>query len=66
MSAMGRPKKLKDKRRIYSIYVDETTMAAVDEFVHQKKQENAAYSRSDFFNEAAEAYLAKRKKGARK
>ena len=66
MSAMGRPKKLKDKRRLYSIYVDEATMTAVDEFVHQRKQEDKAYSRSDFFNEAAEAYLEKRKRGTRK
>lgn len=59
MSAMGRPKKLKEKRRLYSIYVDEPTLEEIDAYVLQRKQTDKAYSRSDFFNEAAKAYLKK-------
>lgn len=59
MSAMGRPKKLEEKRRMYSIYIDEPMLTEIDEYVLRQKQTKKAYSRSDFFNEAAKAYLKK-------
>lgn len=60
MGVMGRPKKLTGNRKLYSIYIDKEIMDAIDEFVHQEKKERAAYSRSDFFNEAARIYLERR------
>lgn len=56
--AMGRPKKLKEDRKIFSIYLNKSTLEAMDEYVHQRKGEDPGYSRSDFMNEAAEHYLA--------
>ncbi len=58
MAAMGRPKKLKEDRVMFSIYLNESVRRAMDEYVHQRQQEEKGYSRSDFLNEAAEHYLA--------
>ena len=55
--AMGRPKKIKDERTRYTMYLGETTRKAIDDYVYRQKQENPDYSRSDFLNEAAEFYL---------
>lgn len=63
MSAMGRPRKLKDGRTSYTMYLDNRIRAAIDEYVFQVKQETPGYSRSDFLNEAAEFYLAALEKG---
>lgn len=62
MAKMGRPNKLKDSRKPYTIYLDDETREAIDGYVFEEKQRNPGYSRSDFLNEAAAAYL-KRKRG---
>lgn len=62
MAKMGRPSKLKDNRKPYTIYLDDEMKDAIDSFVFKEKQTNPGYSRSDFLNEAAAAYL-KRKRG---
>ena len=59
--AMGRPKKLTGNRKPYSIYIYDEIMEQVDEYVHEAKKDRTAYSRSDFFNEAAKAFLKRRK-----
>lgn len=64
MSAMGRPKKLKDDRTRYTMYLDGGIRQAIDEYVFRVKQSNPDYSRSDFLNEAAEFYLEAMRKGA--
>lgn len=58
---MGRPKKLKDNRTRYTMYLDDEIRKAIDEYVYREKQTNPDYSRSDFLNEAAAAYLKKKK-----
>lgn len=63
MSAYGRPKKLKDERTRYTMYLGESIRRKIDEYVFRVKQSNPDYSRSDFLNEAAEYYLAAIKKG---
>lgn len=57
---MGRPKKLKDNRTRYTMYLDDEVRRAIDEYVYKEKQTNPDYSRSDFLNEAAVAYLKKK------
>ncbi len=54
---MGRPRKLTEKRTAFSIYIDNSVMDKVDEFIFNKKKETRAYSRSDFFTAAADAYI---------
>ena len=54
---MGRPKKLKDNRSRYSMYLDDDVRAAIDAYVFERKQNDPDYSRSDFLNEAAKFYL---------
>lgn len=63
MSAYGRPKKLKDERTRYTMYLGESIRRKIDEYVFRVKQSNPDYSRSDFLNEAAEFYLAAIEKG---
>lgn len=63
MSVTGRPKKLKDERTRYTMYLGESVRRAIDEYVFRVKQSNPDYSRSDFLNEAAEFYLAAIEKG---
>ena len=54
---MGRPKKLKDNRTRYTMYLDDEIRKAIDEYVYLEKQTKPDYSRSDFLNEASAAYL---------
>ncbi len=63
MGAMGRPKKLKDGRSPYTMYLGENIRKAIDDYVFQEKKNNPSYSRSDFLNEAAEFYLKALEKG---
>lgn len=56
-AALGRPPKLAGKRKDYTIYLDDSIRAAVDEYVFKTKRDNPDYSRSDFFNAAARFYL---------
>ena len=56
-AVMGRPKKLKETRSKYTIYLDDETRKAIDEFEFREKQKNPDYSRSDFLSEAAAFYL---------
>lgn len=58
---MGRPKKLKDNRTRYTMYLDDEIRKAIDEYVFKEKQKNPDYSRSDFLNEAAAFYLNQKK-----
>lgn len=58
---MGRPKKLKDNRTRYTMYLDDEIRKAIDEYVFREKQTNPDYSRSDFLNEAAAYYLNREK-----
>ena len=62
----GEPKKLKDGRAAYTMYLDREIRAAIDEYVYQVKQDTPGFSRSDFLNEAAEFYLAALKKGEKR
>ena len=57
MCAMGRPKKLKDGRSPYTMYLGDGIRKAIDDYVYEVKRVNPDYSRSDFMNEAAEFYL---------
>ncbi len=57
MCAMGRPKKLKDGRSPYTMYLGDGIRKAIDDYVYEVKRVNPDYSRSDFLNEAAEFYL---------
>ena len=63
MGPMGRQKKLNDDRTRYTMYLNDSTRRAIDEYVYRVKLENPDYSRSDFLNEAAEFYLAAIRKG---
>ena len=63
MGAMGRPKKLKDERTRYTMYLNDSIRRAIDEYVFRVKLSNPDYSRSDFLNDAAEFYLAAIEKG---
>jgi len=48
---------------MYSTYMNESTIKAIDEYVFRMKQKIPGYSRSDFLNEAAEHYLKVQAKG---
>lgn len=63
MGAMGRPKKLKDERTRYTMYLGDNIRRSIDAYVFRVKQDNPDYSRSDFLNEAAAFYLAALEKG---
>ena len=63
MSVIGRPRKLKDGRSPYTIYLGENIRKAIDDYVFQEKKNNPSYSRSDFLYEAAEFYLKSKEKG---
>ena len=63
MGARGRPKKLKDERTRYTMYLNDSIRRAIDEYVFRVKRSNPDYSRSDFLNDAAEFYLAAIEKG---
>ena len=66
MSAMGRPKKLKDGRAAYTMYLDREIRAAIDEYVYQVKQDTPGFISSDFLNEDSEFYLAALKIGEKR
>lgn len=55
--AMGRPKKLTEERKTFTIYLGDSNRKAMDEYVYQRQRETKGYSRSDFLNEAVEYYL---------
>lgn len=56
MARTGRPKK-KFNRRHITIFIDENILSRVDDCVSDIKKMNREYTRSDFINEAALAYL---------
>ena len=62
MSAMGRPKKLKDEREKFSMYIDKETRKQMNEYIFKVQQETPGYSRSDFVNEAIRHFLAEKGK----
>ena len=45
MSVIGRPRKLKDGRSPYTIYLGENIRKAIDDYVFQEKKNNPSYSR---------------------
>ena len=58
MANYGRPMKGKSRRVPITIHSSVGLLDIIDEIVEKRDQEEAgAYSRSDFFNEAALAYL---------
>ena len=60
MGVMGRPKKLKDDRETFTLYIDAGLRKAMDDYIHQIQIEQKGYSRADFVNEAIKDYLAKK------
>lgn len=57
MAKMGRPKK-KYNRRSVTMFINESLLAEVDEYVATTKSTvNREYTRSDFFNDAAKTML---------
>ena len=58
MANYGRPMKGKSRRVPITVHSSVGLLDIIDELVEKRDQEeNGAYSRSDFFNEAALAYL---------
>ncbi len=57
----GRKLKLTEERTTIRTYIDNSTLEAVDEYVHQRKKEEKGYSRSDCINKALADFLAKEK-----
>jgi hypothetical protein len=58
--AMGRPKKLTDNRTKITTYLDNSTIEAMDDYVHTQKKVSRDYSRADFVNDAIQTYLKSR------
>ncbi len=57
MAKMGRPKK-KFNRRSVTMFINESLLVEIDEYVTDAKRTgNRDFTRSDFFNEAAETLL---------
>jgi cobalamin-dependent methionine synthase I len=54
---LGRPTKGKGRRIELSVYVSNSTIDTVEAYVAERQQTERNYSRSDFFNEAAEKHL---------
>ena len=53
----GRPLKGKDRRVSVAVYVTGSTLDTVDDYVRARQQQERAYSRSDFVNEALERHM---------
>lgn len=59
MAKMGRPKK-KFNRRSVTMFINESLLAEIDEYVAKTKSTvSRDYTRSDFFNDAAKTMLKK-------
>lgn len=57
MAKMGRPKK-KFNRRSVTMYINESLITEIDEYVTKRKRTASRdYTRSDFFNEAGKTML---------
>lgn len=58
MAGFGRPMKGRTRRVPITVYLASGMLDTIDDYVEKKnQQQEAAYSRSDFYNEAAEIYL---------
>ena len=58
MAGHGRPLKGKTKRVPITVHAAVGMVETIDEYVKERKQQQeTAYSRSDFYNEAAKLYL---------
>ena len=58
MAGYGRPLKGKSRRVPITVHSTIGVLVAIDDYVEERdSQEERAYSRSDFFNEAALLYL---------
>jgi len=58
MAGHGRPLKGKTKRAPITVHAAVGLIEAIDEYVKERnQQQEAAYSRSDFYNEAAVLFL---------
>ena len=58
MAAYGRPLKGKTRRTPITVHAPIGMLDIIDEYVEERdQQQEGAYSRSDFYNEAAKLYL---------
>jgi hypothetical protein len=63
---MGRPKKLEVERVHVNVYLNAEVLKALDDYVHQQKQEVRGYSRSDFIEKLVGDTLLKTSKASAK
>ena len=57
MAGYGRPLKGKTRRVPITVHTAIGILDIIDQYVEERNQEEKAYSRSDFYNEAARLYL---------
>jgi len=57
MAGYGRPLKGKTRRVPITVHTAISILDIIDQYVEERNQEEKAYSRSDFYNEAVRLYL---------